>query len=237
MKTVSFHDFAVGRKASQTLLELDTASQGIRLKPGLNLIVAPNGQGKTTFLQTLSGVLPPLHGTVRCDDERPLDPPKDLVYVSEYLTFPKFIFPPEWIEFASGRRWKDIEPELKDWITEFQIDSKMKSYLGRMSQGERRKVTWLATHVAKRPLALLDEPFDGLDIFGIRAARGMLETWRKEGRILCVVAHQVGELLDLSDEIFLIRGKRLLAWDSEIGVPAKTMSSDEFRMRVLEFYR
>ena len=237
MKTVSFHDFKVGRKASECLLELDTAAQGIALKPGLNLIVAPNGRGKTTFLQTLAGVLSPLQGVVKSDGERLLEPSRDLVYISEYLTFPKFIYPSEWIEFTCGRPWKDVEPELRPWILEFQIDNKMNSFLGRMSQGERRKVTWLATHAACRPVALLDEPLDGLDIFGIRAARRMVETWCQEGRILCVVAHQVGELLDLSSEIFLIRGKRFVAWDSEIGVSAKTMGSDDFRKRTLEFYR
>ena len=62
MKTLSFLNFKVGRVPAKTLLTLDTESDSLTLRSGLNLIVAPNGYGKTTFLQTLAKVLNPLAG-------------------------------------------------------------------------------------------------------------------------------------------------------------------------------
>jgi ABC-type multidrug transport system ATPase subunit len=236
MKTISFRNLEIGRPSQAPLLLLDTEHDGICLKPGLNLLVAPNGYGKTTFLQTLAGVVKPKRGAALWQTGQ-LNAEQDLVYVSEYLTFPKFIYPSEWIEFASGRTWKgSLEEELSPWIDEFGIRPLLGKFLGRMSQGERRKVTWLGAHAANRAIALLDEPLDGLDLFGIRAARNLLGLWRKQERVVCVVAHQVGELLDLADAIYLIRGGKLVPWQSAFNQPAASLGSDEFRKRIVEFY-
>lgn len=241
MKTLSFRELKVGRSAHQVLLDLDTEKDGLRLPSGLNLIVAPNGYGKTTFLQTIGGVLPAAGGKIRLEDGF-LQPERDVLYVSEYLTFPKFIYPSEWLEYMSHRAWKsELEGETIPWIEAFGLEKKMGSFLGRMSQGERRKITWLGANSSPKPILLLDEPLDGLDLLGIRAARRMLEDWRKQGRILLVVAHQVGELLDLADQVLLIRDQKLLPWEkafsgSKSAASPSRLSAQEFRQALIDFY-
>jgi ABC-type multidrug transport system ATPase subunit len=232
MKTLSFHELKVGRGPAKILLELDTASQASCFLPGLQLIVAPNGKGKTTLLQTISGVLPSFGGEARLDSKK-LDPETDVLYVSEYLTFPKFVYPAEWIEFVSGARPSE---ELDRWIDAFSLRPRMSSYLGRMSQGERRKVTWLGAHATKKSVLLLDEPLDGLDLLAIRAAREMVQAWRDQQRIVTVVAHQIGDLIDLADQVFLIQHKRLVSWTEVFGTSWRELDSDAFRRAVLEFY-
>lgn len=238
MKSISFLDYKIGRKTSQTLLELDTSRDGIEIRAGLNLIVAPNGKGKTTFLQTLASVLPALGGEPMADGNT-LPAGRDVLYVSEYLSFPKFIYPMEWVDYMSGQAMSasDREQELKPWIDGFALAPKMRSFLGRMSQGERRKVTWLGAHSSKKPMLLLDEPLDGLDLLAIKTARAMVSEWKREGRVILVVAHQVGELIDLSDEIWLIRDRKLLTWEKAIGGGRpQTLPAEDFRAKVLEFY-
>jgi ABC-2 type transport system ATP-binding protein len=232
MKTLSFRELKVGRKASRILLELDTASDGFTLRSGLNVIVAPNGYGKTTFLQTLAGVLPALSGQARLDD-RAVDPDRDVLYVSEYLNFPKFIYPSEYAEFlAGGAELRNAGP----WIQGFRLEGLMKTYLGRMSQGERRKVTWLGAHCSPAPLLLLDEPLDGLDLLAIHTAREMLASWKSQGRIVCIVAHQVGEVLDLADRVLLIRDSKFADWTALAPRPPRELAPEEFRAKVLAYY-
>lgn len=242
MKTLSFHNLRVGRGESSVLLELDSESQKTSFKPGVNLIVAPNGYGKTTCLQTLAGIISELSGEIRLDGKL-LNPKADVLYISEYLTFPKFIYPSEWIEFMAGRSWNTGLKELiNPWVKAFLLEPRIGNFLGRMSQGERRKVTWLGAHASSKPVNLLDEPLDGLDLHGIRAARDMLKVWQEQGRIVCIVAHQVGELLDISQEVFLIRDKKLLSWGQaqELGllpqVAFQSIGSDEFRAHMIDFY-
>lgn len=233
MKTLSFHDLKVGRGAGNLLLELNSERQGNALKAGLNLIVAPNGRGKTTLLQTIAGVLGARgSGLVKLDGQK-IDPERDVLYVSEYLTFPSFIYPSEWIDFVGGPT--DLA-SLDRWIDGFSLRPLMKKFLGRMSQGERRKVTWLGAQASKKPVLLLDEPLDGLDLLAIKTAREMIETWKREGRILLVVAHQVGEVLDLADEVFLIQEQNLLPWAKRFPKSWREMSAQEFRAAVLQVY-
>jgi ABC-type multidrug transport system ATPase subunit len=105
-----------------------------------------------------------------------------------------------------------------------------------MSQGERRKVTWLGAEASRKPVLLLDEPLDGLDLLAIRTAREMVQTWKRAGRIVAVVAHQVGEFLDLADQVLLIRDRRLLAWSEVYSDSFTHLPAEEFRRRMLEFY-
>ncbi len=210
MKTLSFRDLSVGWKKSEPLVRVDTARDGISLPSGVHLIVAPNGLGKTTFLQTLAGVRPALGGEAFLDGG-PIASNRNVLYVSEYLAFPKFIYPEEWIEFVARSAPAADVPE---WVRKFRLEALMSRFLGRMSQGERRKVTWLAAHSSPKPIILMDEPLDGLDILAIRAARELLDTWRKQGRIVLLVAHQVFDLLDLVDDVHLIHDQKLKRLES-----------------------
>ncbi len=236
MKTLSFHDYKVGRDRSQTLLELDTSQDQISFQAGLNLIIAPNGYGKTTLLQSIAGVLPSQDGRVELDTKK-LSAEDQVLYISEYLNFPKFIRPHEWIEFVAQKSIsKDDLTSIRSEIDGFSLQHKMQSYLGRMSQGERRKVTWLAAHTSTKPLVLLDEPLDGLDLLSIDCARKILKSWVASERIICIVAHQVSELLDLCNEAFLIRNKKLVPWSTVHSTPISETPSETVRHKVLEFY-
>lgn len=244
MKTLSFHNFKIGRDPNRVLLNLDSAGQTpLTWQSGVHLIVAPNGFGKTTLFQTLAGVLSSLEGSAKINGET-LVPSQHATYVSEYLAFPKYIYPHEWIEFFSGQRLKGSiakgNENLEEWIKKFRLGELMRSFLGRMSQGERRKVTWLGAHMSKKPLVLMDEPLDGLDLLAVEAARQMLQEWKSQGRIIGLVAHQVGEVLDLADEIYFIRDQKLIPWSSHFGdrvdAAAKAWSREEFRKKVFSFY-
>ena len=103
---------------------------------------------------------------------------------------------------------------------------------------DSRKTTWLAAHASRRPILLLDEPLDGLDLLAIGAARGLVSRWREEGRVVCIVAHQVGELIDLADEVWLMGEGKLRTWSSAIPASgaAQKLSAAEFRAQVLKYY-
>lgn len=235
MKTLSFLDLQIGRKKNQLLLHLNSAAESIQLEPGLNLLAAPNGYGKTTFMQTLAGVVPPLKGESHWGLNL-LHSEVEVQYISEYLTFPKFIYPSEWIEFMAGKKYDELSKELEPWIHGFSLQKPFQKYMGFLSQGERRKVTWLGAHASQKPILLMDEPLDGLDLLAIKTARDLLKTWKSQGRLIVVVAHQMSEILDLADQIYLIRNQKLKKWSEEIKTDFKGISAEVFRQKMLEFY-
>jgi ABC-type multidrug transport system ATPase subunit len=233
-KTLSFLDFKVGRSASRVLIEANRGET--RFEPGLHLLIAPNGYGKSSFLQTLAGALPSLKGDVFLGDSV-FRAAMDSYYVSEYLSFPKWIKPWEWVEFQSRERaTHELKAKLSPWVKRLGLEAKMDSFLGRMSQGERRKVTWLCAHASGRPVLLLDEPLDGLDLFALEAVRDLLAAWKKEGRTVLVVAHQASEMLDLCDEYWVLKNRVWVSGSLEFKREARSLSATELRKQALAFY-
>lgn len=203
-KILYFDQYTIGR-GTRRLLSLDSnGSDGVSLSSGLTLLLAPNGYGKSTLLQTLAGVLPALSGTCTTgESKRPLQVERDLFYVSEYLSFPRYLKASEWVDVFSSR-----DPEIwhPEWL---RMNDLMERYLGELSQGERRKVTWLAAHASGRPLLLMDEPLDGLDFYALEGARKFLRAWKEEGRAVLMIAHQVAEVLDEAQEVWGIENGRI----------------------------
>ncbi|MBI4925688.1 MAG: ATP-binding cassette domain-containing protein [Bdellovibrio sp.] len=227
MKTLLFHNLKIGRNPKNALLEVDSKRDQLLFKSGLYLISAPNGYGKTSFLQTLGGLLLALEGEILFQQKQ-LIPELHALYFSEYLTVPKFIFPSEWIEFVSNKKFS--YESLKSIIHDFAVENEMKTYLGMLSQGERRKMMWLGAHYSEKPLLLLDEPLDGLDFVGIQAARKLLKEWKEKEKIIFLVAHQPSEVLDLCNDIYVIQDKKI----SSLDLKEKTTAC--FRKKLFETY-
>ena len=227
MKTLSFHEFRTGHAPGRPIIAADTGKDRVSLRPGLSIIIAPNGRGKSTLLRAIAGLPGWTEGRVTLDG-RDVRPEADVLYVSEYLAFPKYVYPQEWLEFVAGGRATESSSH---WIAAFRLGDRMGTFVGKLSQGERRKLTWAAAHASSRPVLLLDEPLDGLDLEAMEAARGLVRAWKREGRVVCVVAHQPWEFLDLCDQVLVVRQGRLVNLE---GAP---LTAESLRERVLAFYR
>ena len=233
MKTLCFHDYRLSVKERE-LLVLDTGSQPeLAFGPGIHLILAPNGTGKSTFLRTLAGSARPSRGRATWSDGSSWDASHDALYVSEYLSFPKFVYPTEWISFAAGTPWTTLAERLKDWIGRFGLVDQMSRFLGRMSQGERRKVTWLAAHASTAQVLLLDEPLDGVDLLAVQAARDSLAMWKEQGRIVLLIAHQAAEILDLCDNVWWIQDRKFVLWNRISGKSPAQIDPRELREQTI----
>ncbi len=177
-KTLSFGDYKVGRGKKQLL----TVGNTIEMKPGLHVLVAPNGIGKSTFFQTMAGVIPTQGGKINYS-------PQEIFYASEYLSFPRYVYGSEWISFKT--KVSDVEEKSKEYVKKLRLEEPWTHYLGRMSQGERRKVVWIAAALSSANLVLLDEPFHGLDLLALPEAEKMIVEWiEARNRIVWVIDHQ-----------------------------------------------
>lgn len=221
MKTLSFRELEVGYQKSKPLLKIDTTRDQLELKTGVNLLAAPNGFGKSACLLTLSGVLPPIRGELFIDGNR-YHGREDSFYLSEYIAVPKFILASEWVEVFT----KTKNASLDLW-ERFHLADKKDKYLGRMSQGERRKVSWICAAFSNAPVILLDEPFDGLDLLSQHTAFEVLKRLEGQGKIILIVTHHIQEILPIVSESFLIREGKLWKWPK-----VKSLSTQD----LLEFY-
>lgn len=175
------------------------AGVDLSLAPGRTLaLVGGNGSGKTTFLKTVAGLLPPLSGQLevlggpaRAASVRvawlgqfhPANPllPLRVRDVVRMAHFPRV--------GLLGRIGADLE-RVTDAALEFVgLADKRKSILGTLSGGQRQRV-FIAYAIARRaPLVLLDEPQQNLDDAGGDLVKRALERWRAAGAALVMATH------------------------------------------------
>jgi ABC-type multidrug transport system ATPase subunit len=143
------------------------------------LILGLNGQGKTTFLKTLAGLIPPVAGTVT---------PARSLYLPDDVDFPENITPTETIRSLdpTGQYWQTGS----EYLHELEVPDKK---YGQLSKGNRQKARIVFSEVLSVSHAVqlleLDEPLAGLDF---QAREYLVDRWLSNshvGRHLLISLH------------------------------------------------
>jgi ATPase subunit of ABC transporter with duplicated ATPase domains len=129
-----------------------------------------NGSGKSTVLRTLSGSIMPISGRIEKDDRIRIG---DLMQAHENI--PREKTPIEW--FIDETHFEE-KTEVAIFLREFQMNGEMlDAKLGRLSPGERARLS-IAMAVAKGVnTLLLDEPTNHLDLTASQALEAALEKY------------------------------------------------------------
>jgi len=186
------------------------------LKKGKVLgILGPNGQGKTTLLNVISGIFKPTLGTVTINGMLLGRETKEFV---SYLQEKDYLF-----------RWMKVNDALKfykDFFSDFdvnkalnllkfmniQTDAKLKS----LSKGMLEKVALSLTLSRNCNLYILDEPISGVDIISRDKIINAIIDNLDNNASMIITTHYVGELEQLFDEvIFLGEGSIIENGDAE----------------------
>jgi len=181
------------------------------LQPGEILgLIGPNGAGKTTLLECVAGLLPLNDGTLRWQGQ-PLSQEirKQLLWYQPDHCAP---FPWQRVEATlSFFRQAHNQSETRLWQLIKQLD--LTPVLGKpyatLSKGYGRRILLTLALLSRRPLLLLDEPFDGFDPRQVRLAVNLLRQER-QNRGLLLSIHQLAEAEKICDRFLLLaEGKKL----------------------------
>ena len=190
---------------------------GLSLEPGAYGLVGPNGSGKTTFINLLTGQLRPTIGRVRVFGQNPwrarrvlrrigLCPATDVLYpnVSAF----------DWVRYQvrlHGFARDESQLLAEEALEHVSMTENMHRPMGTYSLGMRQR-TKIAQAIAHQPeLLILDEPYNGLDPVGRHQMTSLLQEWATEGRSLLFASHVLHEIEAITSSFLLIHGGRLLA--------------------------
>jgi ABC-2 type transport system ATP-binding protein len=185
----------------------------LKLETGrIHGLLGKNGEGKSTLLKLIAGLVFPIHGNI---DTLGFNPqrrtPKmlqDIFFLPEEM--PQLTLSIQNYESVYAPFYPNFSSEqFNQYLKEFEIEDK-KSMLNKLSHGQKKKVFVSFGLATNTKLLLMDEPTNGLDIPSKGQFRRMVASTIDENRCLIISTHQVRDLDSLIDSIMIMDGHEIV---------------------------
>ncbi|MGD2044973.1 MAG: ATP-binding cassette domain-containing protein [Gemmatimonadota bacterium] len=201
----------------------------LRVEPGeVYALLGPNGAGKTTALRCLATLLAPTSGSaeiggvdVRSD---PLGARRRIAFLSSSMGLYQRLTARELIAYFGqlhGMAGPVLETRVDEMVELFDIGSFADRMCGKLSTGQRQRVSLGRALVHDPPALILDEPTLGLDVLSGRTIHDFIVRERQRGKAVLLSTHQMDEVELLADRVGILRKGELVAE----GPPAQLVDS------------
>ena len=203
--------FSYRRKADDVLTNLS-----LSIEPGaIYGLLGLNGEGKSTLLHLMAGVLTPNAGNITIDDvdvrlRRPSTLSK-LFIVPEEFSLPEISLE-DYVRINAPLYPNFNRDDMERYLKEFGLNSNIN--LKGLSMGQKKKVFISFALAANTPVMLMDEPTNGLDIPGKSTFRKVISMAASDDRTIIISTHQVRDIDKLLDHIIVMFNHKLLLNES-----------------------
>lgn len=177
-------------------------------------LLGPNGAGKSTMLAMLATLLRPTSGTVRFGSLDAREHGATLRGRIGVLGHDLFLYPEltahENLAFFAGLYQRtDPSAVAMRALTRAGLADRARDPVHSFSRGMRQRVALERALIHDPRLALLDEPFTGLDDASAAALLSRLRTLRDGGTIIILATHDLDLAEGLFDEVLILRDGRV----------------------------
>jgi ABC-2 type transport system ATP-binding protein len=175
-------------------------------------LLGKNGEGKSTLLKLISGLVFPKQGEINVmgfkPEKRQPEMLQEIFFLPEEL--PQLTLSIENYEKVYAPFYPNFNTtQFNDYLKEFEIENK-KSLLNKLSHGQKKKVFIAFGLATNTKLLLMDEPTNGLDIPSKGQFRRMVASTIDDSRCLIISTHQVRDLDSLIDSITIMDGHEIV---------------------------
>lgn len=213
------------RQVSDVVLDIDGISAGyghftvlrdvsMTVRQGVVVgIIGPNGHGKSTLINAISGFVRVTRGQIRLDGNR-IDglPPHQLVARGVVqipqgdVIFPELTIAENLHVGAYLVRSADARGGRLDEVFSIfpKLEERRDQIASTLSGGERRMLAIGRGLMAKNRILMIDEPSLGLAPIVIDQIYGVLRDLKSAGGTIILVEENPGRVVDFADELFLI---------------------------------
>ena len=169
-------------------------------------LLGKNGEGKSTLLKLMSGLVFPKSGNVDVmgfvPAARKPEMLSEIFFLPEEL--PVLNISVQNLQNVYAPFYPNFDPQLFDkFLNEFDVQDK-KAMLTRLSHGQKKKVMIAFGLATNTKLLLMDEPTNGLDIPSKAQFRRMVASVIDDNRCMVISTHQVHDLDGLIDSITIM---------------------------------
>ncbi|MCX6568006.1 MAG: ABC transporter ATP-binding protein [Candidatus Aminicenantes bacterium] len=187
---------------------------GFLIEPGkVYGLLGRNGEGKTTLIRTIMGVIPRDAGIIAYKGRSvafgSADYKREVGYIPEDAFFYGWMTVGGLLDF-NGRFFPKWDPRrAADDMKRFSLDPAAK--VRTLSRGQQLKLAFVAALAAGPELLLLDDPTSGLDVPTRRDfLRDVIRELAAGGTAVLFATHLVHELERIVDHLFILHGGRFV---------------------------
>ncbi|MSO70004.1 MAG: ABC transporter ATP-binding protein [Alphaproteobacteria bacterium] len=176
-------------------------------------IIGPNGHGKTTLLNCISGLVPLMAGDITFDSRSLAGLPANRVVECGVVHVPQGdrIFPDMSVRdnLVMGaylpKAYKKLAENLSKVFDIFpKLRERQSQIASTLSGGERRMLGIGRGLMAESRILLIDEPSLGLAPIAADLIYDVLRRLKAEGRTILLVEENMSRIMDFADDIYLL---------------------------------
>ena len=206
MLEVHIKSFSYGEK--EVLNQID-----LHLPPSQIIgLVAPNGVGKSTLIQILSGHLRNNGISVSYQGKNYTT---DTVFMRQHIV--KMPDQSELYDELNGiehlnfyaSMWKVASGTVQTVVEQLKMEDYIHHKVGEYSLGMRQRLCFALVLVTKADYMLVDEVMNGLDPDNVELISRVLRQLRNEGKTVVMASHLLNNLDSIADKIYFIKEKRI----------------------------
>ena len=183
--------------------------------------LGPNGSGKTTTVNMLTGLLQPtrghiyFHGIDIRDDlicyKRRLGYVPEIPYLYPYLTGREYL---ELIGRLRSLFGKRIEQKIADLLQLFSMYPHRHSLISSYSKGMKQKILISAALLHNPEILIFDEPLSGLDVTSALVFKNLVRSLSAAGKIVLYSSHVLEVVEKVCSAVIILHKGKVVANDS-----------------------
>ena len=185
-------------------------------------MLGPNGVGKSTIFNLITGLIKPNYGSIIIDGENVLNYP-----ISERTTKFKIGYVPQYggyfhdltlIENLKAvseiliKNKNDRNFKIEELVSKFELDPILNVQAKFLSGGQKKKLVIALALMGNPKVLLLDECFAALDVLTIKMLQELIVNLQTEKNIsICICDHQARDLLSCVDVAIILSNCKIVA--------------------------
>ncbi|MBZ5610735.1 MAG: ABC transporter ATP-binding protein [Acidobacteriia bacterium] len=183
--------------------------------------LGPNGSGKTTTVNMLTGLLEPTRGHIYFDgrDVRAnlMDYKRAIGYVPEVPYIYPYLTGREYLQLIGRLRslnQRATEQKITDLLQLFAMHPHRHSLISSYSKGMKQKILICAALLHNPQVLIFDEPLSGLDVTSALVFKNLVKSLSAAGKIILYSSHVLEVVEKVCSSVIILHQGHVVADDS-----------------------
>jgi ABC-2 type transport system ATP-binding protein len=176
-------------------------------------LIGPNGSGKSTLIKNIFDLLRSQSGsiTVAGHEHASASAKAEAMYLASNDYLPEFLTAREYVELLARMYGVAVDDgELRELFARYSMAGRYDDLIESYSHGMRKKTQLVAALLMRRPLIVIDETLNGMDLEALHLCEADLRRLRAAGHTVLLCTHDFALLERLSDRVLFLDLGRLV---------------------------